>query len=224
MQLFADHEVGDPSNVGVHVILLSCQANRGAQPSVSDPATERFAAAAAPASLQRVQSFLNTREAGLPVEPDLLARPGSANGWLRTFDWPRTPRLTADDLAPLRNLRHTLQAQLEVDQDSSQAASQSDLALQLEELRWKMTFEEGRFTLSAVGGGWRQVAGALLGDIFLAQQHDLWPRLKACRNAVCSVIFYDSSKNQSRVWCNTLVCGNRVNLNASRARRRREAS
>ena len=195
----------------------------GPQSSVSDPATDRFLAAPAPASLQRVQSFLNTREAGLPVEPDLLARPGSANAWLRTFEWPSTPRLTVDDLTPLRDLRQSLQAQLVVGRDSSQA-SPSDFARQLDELRWKMTFEDGQLTLSAVGGGWRQVAGALLGDIFVAQQHDQWPRLKACRNRICSVIFYDNSKNQSRVWCNTQICGNRVNLHASRARRRREAS
>jgi predicted RNA-binding Zn ribbon-like protein len=196
----------------------------GTPSSVSDPATERFAAAPAPTSLQRVQSFLNTREAGLPVEPDLLARPGSANGWLRTFEWPTAPRLTGDDLIHLRDLRQSLQAHLEAGQDSPQAANHSDLARQLEELRWTMTLKEGRLTLSAVGGGWRQVAGALLGDILLAQQHDLWPRLKACRNGICSVIFYDSSKNQSRVWCNTLICGNRVNLQASRARRREETS
>jgi len=190
--------------------------------SVSDPATERFFAASAPLSLQRVQSFLNTREAGLPVEPDLLARPGSANRWLRTFEWPSTPRLTADDLKPLRDLRQSLQTQLVVARDASQA-SQSDFALELDELRWRMIFKDGQIKLSAVGGGWRQVAGALLGDIFVAQQHDQWPRLKACRNRICSVVFYDSSKNQSRVWCNTQTCGNRINLNRSR-RRRREAS
>ena len=111
------------------------------------------------------------------------------------------------------------------DHNSTQAR-QTDLALQLElELGWKMTLDQDRWlTLSAEGGGWRQVAGTLFGDIYLAEQHDLWPRLKACRNDICSVIFYDSSKNQSRVWCNTRICGNRVNLNASRARRRQEAS
>jgi predicted RNA-binding Zn ribbon-like protein len=87
-----------------------------------------------------------------------------------------------------------------------------------------MTLEDGQLTLLAADSGWRQVAGTLLGDIYLAQQHDLWPRLKACSNEICSVIFYDSSKNQSRVWCNTQICGNRVNLNASRARRRQGAS
>src|ERR1700735_4808358 len=107
----------------------------GDQSSISAPATDRFFAAPAPASLQRVQSFLNTREAGLPVEPDLLARPGSANRWVRTFEWPSTPRLTADDLTPLRDLRQSLQAQLVVGQDSPQA-SRLDFALQLDEILW----------------------------------------------------------------------------------------
>jgi len=132
--------------------------------------------------------------------------------------------LTANDLTSLRELRESLQAQLELGRNTSQMATQADLALHLEKLRWKMTLREGQLALSAEGGGWRQVAGALLGDIFVAQQHELWPRLKACRNPLCSVIFYDSSKNQSRVWHNTLVCGNLINLRASRARRRQEAS
>jgi predicted RNA-binding Zn ribbon-like protein len=191
---------------------------------VSDPATERYAAAPAPVSLQRVQSFLNTRSAGRPAEPDLLARPASANRWLRTLEWPATPRLTADDLTPLRELREALQAQLEAGWDTSETAHQPVLAPHLEKLRWRVTLQDGQLALSAEGGGWRQVAGTLLADILGAQQHELWPRLKACRNPVCSVIFYDSSKNQSRVWHNTLDCGNLVNLRASRARRRERAS
>jgi predicted RNA-binding Zn ribbon-like protein len=191
---------------------------------VSDPATERYAAAPAPVSLQRVQSFLNTRSAGRPAEPDLLASPASANRWLRTLEWPTTPRLAADDLTPLRELREALQAQLEAGQDTPETAHQPDLAHHLEKLRWSVTLKEGQLALSAEGAGWRQVAGTLLGDILLAQQHELWPRLKACRNPVCSVIFYDSSKNRSRVWHNTSVCGNLINLRASRARRRERAS
>jgi hypothetical protein len=30
--------------------------------------------------------------------------------------------------------------------------------------------------------------------------------------SLCSVTFYDSSKNQARVWHNTSVCGNLINL------------
>ena len=191
---------------------------------VSDPATERYAAAPAPASLRRVQSFLNTRSVGQPAEPDLLAGPASANRWLRTLEWPTTPRLTADDLRPLRQLREALQAHLEASRETSETVREPDLARHLEKLRWKVTLQGGQFALSAEGAGWRQVAGTLLGDIFVAQQHELWPRLKACRHPLCSAIFYDSSKNQSRVWHNTSVCGNLINLRASRARQRERAS
>ena len=190
---------------------------------MSDPATERYAAAPAPVSLRRVQSFLNTRSTGRPPEADLLAGPASANSWLRALDWPASPRLTTDDLPPLYELRAALQAQLEADRATG-SASQPDLARHLEKLRWKMTLEAGRLALSPEGGGWRQVAGTVLADILVAQEHELWPRLKACRNPPCSVVFYDSSKNQSRVWHNTSDCGNLVNLRAARARQRERVS
>jgi predicted RNA-binding Zn ribbon-like protein len=189
-----------------------------------DPATERYAAAPAPESLRRVQSFLNTRSAGRPPGADLLAGPASANSWLRALEWPARPRLTTDDLPPLYQLRESLQAELEACQAAAEPRSQPDLARHLEKLRWKVTLEEGRLALSAEGEGWRQVAGTVLGDILLAQQRELWPRLKACRNPPCSVVFYDSSKNQSRVWHNTSDCGNLVNLRAARARQREQAS
>jgi len=187
---------------------------------VSDPATERFAAALAPVSLQRVQSFMNTRAAGRPAEPDLLATATSANSWLRTLDWPTKPRLSTDDLAPLRELRKALQSEVEASREPSRSARQSALTRHLANLRWKLTLKEGQLTLTPEGAGWRQVAGTVLSDMLLAQQHDLWPRLKACRNPPCSVVFYDSSKNRSRVWHNTSVCGNLINLRASRARHR----
>ena len=189
---------------------------------MSDPATERYAAAPAPVLLRRVQSFLNTRSTGRPPEADLLAAPASANSWLRTLEWPGRPRLTTDDLPHLYELRGALQAQLEAGRTA--AEPQPDLARHLEKLRWGVTIEDGRLALSPEGEGWRQVAGTVLGDILLAQQHELWPRLKACRNPPCSVVFYDSSKNQSRVWHNTSDCGNLVNLRAARARQREHAS
>ena len=189
---------------------------------MSDPATERYTAAPAPASLRRVQSFLNTRSTGRPPQPDLLARPASANSWLRALDWPSSPRLTTDDLPPLYELRAALQAQLEVDRTAAWSQSQPDLTPMLDKLGWRMTFKDGRLGLKPEGEGWRQVAGTVLADILLAQEHELWPRLKKCRNPPCAVVFYDSSKNQSRVWHNTSDCGNLVNLRAARARQREQ--
>ena len=94
-------------------------------------------------------------------------------------------------------------------------ARPSDLSRQLAKLGWKMRVKEGQLALIAEGAGWCQVAGTVLSDILVAQQNGQWPRLKACRNPLCSVVFYDSSKNQSRVWHNTSICGNRINLRAS---------
>jgi len=191
---------------------------------MSDPATDRYAAAPAPALLRRVQSFLNTRSTGRPPEADLLAGPASVNSWLRALAWPGSPRLTTDDLPPLYELRAALQAELEAGRAGAEPQPEPDLGRYLEKLRWGMTLREGRLALSAEGDGWRQVAGTVLADILLAQEHELWPRLKACRNAPCSVVFYDNSKNQSRVWHNTSDCGNLVNLRAARARQREQAS
>ena len=132
---------------------------------------------------------------------------------------------SADDLTPLRDLRESLQDQLRDGRGSAEPpAPRSNLTRHLANLSWKVKLGEGQLVLAAEGAGWRQVAGTLVTDILLAQQHDLWPRLKVCRNPPCSVVFYDSSKNQSRVWCNTSVCGNIHNLRASRARRREQDS
>src|SRR5260370_40523648 len=145
---------------------------------VSDPATERHAAAPAPVSLQRVQSFLNTRSTGRPAQPDLLASPAPANKWLRTLEWPAMPRLTADDLTPLRELREALQAQLEAGRETPETAHQPAMARHLEKLRWRGTLKDGQLALSAEGAGCRQVPGTLISDILVAQQHELWLRVK----------------------------------------------
>src|ERR1700722_12099403 len=98
---------------------------------MADPATERYAAAPAPASLRRVQSFLNTRSTGRPPEADLLAAPASANSWLRALDWAAIPRLTNDDLPPLYELREALQADLEA-RPEPESRPQPDLAPHLD--------------------------------------------------------------------------------------------
>jgi predicted RNA-binding Zn ribbon-like protein len=52
-----------------------------------------------------------------------------------------------------------------------------------------------------------------------------WPtgRLKICRNEVCSLSFYDRSRNNSGVYHDSRVCGNAMYLRASRARKRQGA-
>jgi len=54
------------------------------------------------------------------------------------------------------------------------------------------------------------------------------PRLRECGADDCGWLFLDESKNQSRVWCNMRVCGNRAkarrHYRKRRASRRRQSS
>ena len=68
----------------------------------------------------------------------------------------------------------------------------------------------------------RNVDGALadlVGIVYTAMADGTWSRLKACRRDVCHWLFYDRSRNQSAVWCQMAVCGNRTKTKAYRARR-----
>ncbi len=68
----------------------------------------------------------------------------------------------------------------------------------------------------------RNVDGALadlVGIVYTAMADGTWSRLKACRRDVCHWVFYDRSRNQSAVWCQMAVCGNRTKTKAYRARR-----
>lgn len=44
-------------------------------------------------------------------------------------------------------------------------------------------------------------------------------RLKPCANPACSLVFYDSGKNNARRWCAMSLCGNRDKVARYRARR-----
>ncbi len=44
-------------------------------------------------------------------------------------------------------------------------------------------------------------------------------RLRMCGNPLCRFLFIDHSRNASRVWCETAVCGNRVRGHRHRLRR-----
>jgi predicted RNA-binding Zn ribbon-like protein len=182
--------------------------------SALDPASARYAAAPAPQALRRVQSLLNTR--AVRGEPDLLASSRAANGWLRSISGGLAPRIRASDLAPLRDLRAALQRAIQ-----SRWEDTSSLEEMLHSLRWSMAVADRRLVLApATGDGWHAVAEPLLAELFIAQERAISGRLKACGNPPCSIAFYDSSKNQSRVWHNTRTCGNLINVRAARVRRR----
>jgi predicted RNA-binding Zn ribbon-like protein len=88
-------------------------------------------------------------------------------------------------------------------------------------------------TLTPHGGNYKwtwhpkaELTAAILGPITfsalnLLVEADL-SRIKQCRGNHCGWLFYDSTKNKSRQWCDMSVCGNRAKASALRARIRHE--
>jgi hypothetical protein len=168
-----------------------------------------------------VQDFLNTRS--VSGAADLLADREVAQHWLdAAFDeWSLKSggqqiraNLSDADVDKLRDFRSDLHA-LFASRGSGPAMSllpTASIAARLE--------SHGRAVLEPRGDGARRVSATVLIEVFTAQTLDTWRRLKVCRNERCSASFYDRSRNNSGVWHDARVCGNAINLRASRARKR----
>ena len=193
---------------------------------MSYEATGRFALQPAPTGLTLVQELLNTISAGRPRKPDLLSTTEYAAAWLATAasNWasaigvpaPVLPELGENDLAALRRLRDAVGLAVRTgtgsDEDPGPAPVTGSLSLTLD--------GTGRVTAAPRGttpAGW--LRSAVLAEMQEAQRADMWRRLKLCRNDSCAVAFFDRSRNNSGVWHDVRICGNAINLRASRGRR-----
>lgn len=191
--------------------------------AMSSNASERLGVTPAPDGLAAVQDFINTGAADLP---DLLADLPSAQRWFGSIlagragdDPPPRVDFTERDLRRLVDLRSRLREALrDRDREPSGWIVPTGVAVDLRQAA------DGTVVTRPRGTGWRLVASLLLTESLLAQQKNLWPRLKICRNPVCNTAFYDRSRNNIGVWHDVLVCGNAINLRASRARRRAAAT
>jgi hypothetical protein len=189
-------------------------------------ASARLGVTPAPGGLNAVQEFLNTDAAD---RPDLLADAATAERWFSsvladsdvatedtgTFFVAFTER-DLQKLAGLRaRVRHAVSHRGRDDVSGAIIGAGVSVGLR----------QNGDGTVVAVpqGKGWRLVASLLLRESMLAQQTNVWSRLKICRNPVCFTAFYDHSRNNIGVWHDVHVCGNAINLRSSRARRQAAA-
>jgi predicted RNA-binding Zn ribbon-like protein len=193
-------------------------------------ASTRYGCAVADGGLALVQDLLNTLPAGRPRRPDLLADLASAQGWsdVALTDWAGVtgrpaPRVELDErgLDELRALRADLRSVVGAGPEHTTDVPVADLRTAAVGLALRA---DGTVTLEPRGQGWRALAGLVLTEVLEAQRADSWRRLKTCRNERCATAFYDRSRNNSGAWHDVRVCGNAVNLRASRARRRAAAA
>jgi hypothetical protein len=185
-------------------------------------ATERYELPQAPGGLGFVQDLLNTRSTQSPVVPDLLGDLEAAQTWLDgALDrWSETTGVQQDqvtlgphELARMRDLRAELKALVHA-ADTHRASFPAGAIS-------GSVGSDGTVVLEPRGEGDRRVRAIVLIEMFSAQRLNTWRRLKVCRNARCGVSFFDHSRNNSGVWHDAKVCGNAINLRASRARKRR---
>jgi hypothetical protein len=187
------------------------------------PATDRYGLSHAPAGLGFVQDVLNTHPTQRPPVADLLADRDGAQRWLdgALQNWSQEtgmPQscalLTEDDLDKLRGLRADLTTMLR-----SEGQPHGGKLLPSASVVARVG-PNGKAVLEPRGNGSRRVTAIVLIETFTAQRFDTWRRLKICRNDLCSVSFYDRSRNNSAVWHDSRACGNATYLRASRARKR----
>jgi predicted RNA-binding Zn ribbon-like protein len=166
----------------------------------------------APGGLELVRRFLNTinRE----NDADLLSCGVAVAEWLTQEGRSDVHRVSKADAIAIRELRDLLHA-LVVSSDDSDAwtalherASRSPLVIAF----------VPEPMLMPTGVGLQRFVGRMLIEVFEAQRHGTWPRLKACQH--CMWTYYDHSKNQSAAWCAATACGGRARAKAYRARRR----
>ncbi|WP_254406871.1 CGNR zinc finger domain-containing protein [Streptomyces sp. GMY02] len=195
----------------------------------------------APDGLALVQDLINTR-AIRHYAPDLLAGRESAEEWLTgaAGAWARIHGLDVPDCslseadpAALRDLRTTFQELIagtggDTGSDAGGHTPTSGSGSRSGKARTAgrgasvrlAPDVEGRVRMVPVGRGRQWLESALWSETLLAQRNGTWPRLKMCRNTECASAFYDTSRNNSGVWHDAKVCGNAVNLRASRERKR----
>ncbi len=189
--------------------------------------TTRYESTVADGGLALVQDLMNTIPAGRPRATDLLQDVGTAQGWAESAlaDWAEAtgrpaPAVALDErgLEELQALRADLRSVVGGAEPASSAPELRAASIGLS------LGADGRADLAPRGQGWRVLVGQILIEVLEAQRADTWRRLKTCRNERCAVAFYDRSRNNSGAWHNVRICGNAVNLRASRARRRAAAA
>ena len=191
------------------------------------PATARFGLTVAPGNLGLVQDFLNTIGSGKTTpRPDLLESLESAQQWadsmleqwnsLDDISWAKSlPKLAEDDRQRLLALRSHLFNTL-YPETATQPLPHRPVNNEVYHPAFVLT--PHGVELKPDGHGWRYYETALLLVCHEAGTLDILRRMKSCKAHGCDVVFYDRSNNNSGVWHDVKLCGNRANVRAHRQR------
>ena len=180
--------------------------------------TLRYGIAQAPPNMRLTQDLLNTVSVDLAGQADLLDNLEDVGRWLTSIDVSFVKRkLRKGDLVKLKALREYLRQTMSAGAVSGTIESFPSGALSL-----AAGTVSGKISVVPIGAGVERIVSAVLMERLFAEHDGTWRRLKLCLNTACSLAFYDRTRNNNGVWHDVHVCGNAINLRASRNRRKVE--
>jgi predicted RNA-binding Zn ribbon-like protein len=168
----------------------------------------------APDALALVQAYANTRS---------LAGPETLRAWLvRKGLLAEGEHVSSDDHARALVVRDAIRPLLQANEgeplDPPTVAALNEMAAHL--TLYTCFTPDGRGVLEPSASGVDATLTHILAAIVAAMADGTWARLKACHNPACQWVFYDESKNRSRLWCAMQACGNRNKVRAYKRRQR----
>jgi hypothetical protein len=169
-----------------------------------------------PPHVELLIAFTNSEDHELNTD-DLTTRP-QLSQWL--FDHGLLDRRVAaseDDLALARQLRAGLHAALVANHDGS--ADWHALEVAGEHLPLQLSAATDQPGLRPVHDGIRGALSRVLIAVNSSVADNTWRRLKICAADECRWAYFDTTKNQSRAWCEW-GCGNKAKTRNYRARKR----
>jgi predicted RNA-binding Zn ribbon-like protein len=184
----------------------------------------------APAPLDRVQEFINTRVNMRDTGEirDELSSPASLRDWMsaRGLIHERS-RVNQADLDRTVVVREGLRALLARHNDAVVAADDEAIRA-LDEvaatlpLRMSVRGESDPMLVPAAEPGVDHALATFLAHTVTARAEGVLARLKACRDLTCRWVFFDSSKNRSGTWCSMASCGSASKKRHFSERRRQQ--
>jgi predicted RNA-binding Zn ribbon-like protein len=176
--------------------------------------TDEVSSSAAPGQLELVRRFVNTLD--IEAGSDGLATPATASAWLGNAGW--KARVDVRQLGELVAFREALRDVVSGRGTSAEpgATATLDAIARRYPLAVRLASPE---TLTPTSSGVGGFIERILGLVAAARIDGSWDRVKTCANDRCRWLFYDRSRNRSRMWCTMDLCGSRAKMRAYRSRR-----
>ncbi|HEY8815552.1 MAG TPA: CGNR zinc finger domain-containing protein [Candidatus Dormibacteraeota bacterium] len=119
-------------------------------------------------------------------------------------------------LGRMRQMRDAVQALA----DRDRAGYQRRLKALADHYTYRLDAQTG--ALRSTGRGWDAFVAGLLPALVELDEHS--DRLRHCANEDCAWVILDTTRNGTRTWCHSTLCGNKMRVRRFRARQRKATS